>query len=147
MRHRLEARDAEALAAGRTRDDRRTRVQTLQLVVREKAARPRHAAAERAVTRNDEVEIARRLDELEHALLLREAPRIEHLRRLGLLADLGGKVDAARDHADVLRTERTARRRQARTTPRSPAGHPAERRVRARHAARSSTSVPQTCTT
>ena len=48
---------------------------------------PGHAVAQRAVARDDERQAARRLDELEHALLRGEPPGVEHVRRLVRLGD------------------------------------------------------------
>ncbi len=101
MRHRLERGDAEALPMRRAGDDRRPRVETGQLLRRDEPARHRHPLAERPVTGDDEVEVARRLDELEDPLLPGEPTGVEHLGRPRLGADLGRKVDAARDDLDL----------------------------------------------
>ena len=48
-----------------------------------------------------------RLDQLEHALLRREASRVEHLRWARFRANVFGKLDAARNHAHLGSTELT----------------------------------------
>jgi hypothetical protein len=105
VRHRLEAGDAEALPPRGTGDDRCTRVQALEFLVRDEAACSPDASTERPVAGHDEVEAAGGFDELEHALLRRQATRVKDLRRIRLLADLGGDVDAAWNHPHVARAQ------------------------------------------
>ena len=131
-RHRLARGDAVALAPRRRGDDRGA------LVVRRRAppgarspTRSGHPRAQRPVADDDERQAAARLDELEHALLLREPPDVEHVRRLVRRADRVGDGDAARDDPDVARAERrapaSARNDDAAITSSRAAGAPAAR--------------------
>ncbi len=70
--------------------------------------RLRDRCAQRPVPGDDQGQTARRLDELEHALLLREPAGVEDLGRVGLLTDLRREVDAARDDADRAGAEELA---------------------------------------
>ena len=105
VRHRLETGDAEALTARRACDHRSARVELLELVVRHEPTREGDAFAKRAVTRDDQVQPCRRVEQLEHALLRRETTRIEHLGRLGLGANALWQLHAARNHAHFTRAE------------------------------------------
>ena len=67
---------------------------------------------QRTVTGDDEVHPARRLDELQHALLGREAAGVEHLGRLRFLAHRRRQVDAARNHPHLPGPELPSRVRE-----------------------------------
>ena len=87
--------------------------------------------AQRSVADDDERETLRSLGELPHPLLLGESPDVEGVRWLVRPPGRRGDRDAARDHADVPRTEvaRIARKRGrgADHDPRAPDQPPRER--------------------
>ncbi len=105
VRHRLRAHDAEAFSVRRAGDDRGPPVEPLELVVRDEPERARHLFAKRAVAGDDERVALGGCNQLADALLRREPPGEQDLRRLRLFADLVRKVDAARDRADVARPQ------------------------------------------
>ena len=104
VRHRLGAGEAEALSPRGTDDDRGPRVEAVALG---RGDRPgaRHPLAQRPVAHDHEVQPLPCLEQLLDALLRRQPPDEENLRRVGLPAWLVRQHDAVRDHVDPLRAE------------------------------------------
>src|SRR5581483_5656268 len=93
-------------------DDGRTLDVAPHLKRRHEAERAGNAVPQGAVADDDERQAARRLDELEHALLLREATDVEDVRRLVGLGHHLRDVDAGRHDRDVAGAELARGRRQ-----------------------------------
>ncbi len=120
-----------ALAKRRDAHDRRALVEAADLRARDEAERVRDLRTERAVADDHARQPLRRRGELERALLRREPPDEEDVRRLLRLDHLLGQRDGARDHAHVTRAElpRGLRQRGRRTDhePRAPQHRPKHR--------------------